>query len=183
MPVRYISDLHLYDLYCWEWRTQFSQSFKLFNSYLISHWNDVVDDKTVVIIAGDVGNCCQATFDVLHQLNGIKILVVGNHDVPWGDNIYRSDLFAGTHQFIENNGIYVQHFPEFDDDARKNNNYLIHGHHHGYETYNMIRARQQYLLDSCRYNCAADIVNYTPRTLQELILIKEKLIYKYADAI
>lgn len=175
MQVRYISDLHLYDLYCWDWRKGFDEDFNIFNDCLISHWNDVCDDDTMVIIVGDVGACCTMTFDVLKQLHGVKILVLGNHDSIWGAHAYRSDLFAGTHDYIERNGVYIKHHPEFTPQIRARNSYLVHGHHHEYDSYAMLRARRKYSLDTCRLNCAADLVNFTPRTLAELITIKEKM--------
>ena len=87
MSMRYIADLHLYDLYCWDWRNQFDKDFRKMNDYLIEHWNSVCSRDDKIIIAGDVGNCCEATFDVLHELNGMKILVLGNHDTTWGYNV------------------------------------------------------------------------------------------------
>lgn len=175
MQIRYIADLHLHDIYAWDWRKQYDNNFDIFNTRLIDNWNARCVDEDITIIAGDVGTCCDATFDVLKELKGNKVLVIGNHDIVWGDNLYRRDLFAGTHEYIERNGVYVQHSPKIPDIYRTRNNYFVHGHHHTYDTLKMQLARREYFNDVCRLNCAADLIGLTPRTLSELIVIKEQL--------
>lgn len=176
METKYIADLHLYDAYSEGWRNHLKLGLDGYAMLLIREWNSSVDDDDVVIIAGDIGKCCPMSMDVLKRLKGIKILVVGNHDLQWGQLLRDSTLFKGTHEFINNSGIFVSHKP----DVVKPNEcvYHIHGHHHQYDVPSMQSTLNQYARDTYRYNCASDLIGHKPRTLQELMLQKELLLEK-----
>lgn len=177
MQYRYISDLHLYDVDSVDWRPEFA-NLDVYAWHLLTNWNAVTDPDDIVIVNGDIGLCCKRTFDILNQLNGTKILVLGNHDIIWGQFIYSCGAFSGVHGAINSNGIYIQHIPEKLD---RDYTYFIHGHHHRYDMNGMLPALQQYARDTCRLNCAADLNNHRPCTLQELITNKEILLDKYKD--
>lgn len=148
-------------------------------SMFIDNWNSVCDVDTVTIIAGDIGRYCPKTLTCLQQLNGIKILVIGNHDVSWGSELYNAKYFAGTHEFIKDGGVYIQHTPCNID--MNGVNYFIHGHHHRYDVSGMQQELRRYARDVYRLNCAADLIGHTPRTLQELIFQKELLLEQYKE--
>ena len=177
MSTKYIADLHLYDSYSVDWRSYLSLSLDDYAKYLVQEWNNSTEDSDVVIIAGDVGHLCPMTLEVLQQLKGTKILVIGNHDVTWGNMLYDNRLFAGTHEQILNNGIFVAHKPDVVRPA--NCTYFVHGHHHTYEPLSMRSCLKDYARDTYRLNCAADLIGHRPRTLQSLILQKELLLEKY----
>lgn len=52
------------------------------NEQLIANWNAVVNPTDIVYHLGDVAFCCtmEEALAVMKQLNGIKHLIVGNHD-------------------------------------------------------------------------------------------------------
>ena len=172
MQVKYISDLHLYDSYSLDWRSDFRTLDEIAN-HIVESWNAFTAPDDIVIVVGDIGFCCPKTIDVLNKLNGRKILVKGNHDVDWGEKLYTCGVFSGVHDYIDNNGIYVQHIPDENTIARQ---YFVHGHHHRYDMPGMQRKLEQYARDTYRLNCAADLLDFHPQTITELILTKEVLL-------
>lgn len=179
MSTKFIADLHLYDYYSMDWRGYLERDLDGYASLLIDGWNSTTQDDDVVIIAGDVGHYCEMTVSVLQCLKGHKILIVGNHDLEWGEKLYSSGVFEGIHSSANLNGVYVQHKPDIEQTLRSNSRYFIHGHHHRYDMPNMQRALFAYARDIYRLNCAADLIKHKPRTLQELITQKELLLEKY----
>lgn len=175
MDFRYIADLHLYDLDSLGWRPEFP-TLDAYAENLIESWNAFTDPNDVVILNGDIGQYCPRTISVLKELKGTKILVLGNHDIAWGNAVYSCGVFDGVHNCIASNNIYVQHIPE---QIHMYYTYFIHGHHHRYDTPGMLPALQAYVRDTCRLNCAADLNNHRPCTIQELIVNKECCLEKY----
>ncbi|MCM1234393.1 MAG: hypothetical protein NC489_30195 [Ruminococcus flavefaciens] len=143
----------------------------------VSNWNRVTADTDMTIFVGDIGKQCPRTIECLRSLKGIKILVIGNHDVCWGQQLYDSSLFQGTHRSIWQQQVFVQHIPLVVDLVGVS--YYVHGHHHRYDLPGMQQELLRYSRDVYRLNCAADLIGHTPRTLQELILQKELLLEKY----
>lgn len=176
MQYKYLSDLHLYDSYSVDWRPQY-KSLDDYATVLINEWNKFTNPDDIVIVVGDVGYYCPRTIDVLSHLNGHKILVLGNHDVTWGDNVRTCGVFEGIHDSLYFNGTVVKHIPDYVYGSGYF--YYIHGHHHSYDSMSMRPHLLQYASDTCRYNCAADMNNNHPCTLQELILNKELLLDRY----
>jgi calcineurin-like phosphoesterase family protein len=142
------------------------------------NWNNFTNPDDIVIIAGDIGHYCPRTVDVLKKLNGTKILVIGNHDIIWGNNLYTCGCFQGIHTVIDTKDLYVEHIPEHLQGIKK---YHIHGHHHRYDMPGMQHTLKLYAADPYRLNCAADLNNNRPCTLQELILNKEVMLDKFQE--
>ena len=179
MSARFIADLHLFDVYSMDWRNHLVSSLDAFANMLIAEWNSVTDNDDIVIIAGDIGNYCSKTIDVLRMLKGKKVLVYGNHDVPWRSAKIEQTIFIGIYEELLTNGVYIKHRPEFDSEIRSKASYIVHGHHHYYHTLPMRNHLIKYANDIHRYNCACDLIGYKPRTLQELAMHKELLLDKF----
>lgn len=177
MQFRYISDLHIYDAESIDWRPEHF-SLDTYVMSLLDCWNAFTDEDDYVIIVGDIGHKCPRTIEVLKRLKGIKILVIGNHDLSWGRDLWTCGVFSGIHESIENNGIYVQHIPQ---PYSGNCQYYVHGHHHRYDAPGMQNALLAYARDTYRLNCAADLNGNRPCTLQELELNKAVLMDKYRE--
>lgn len=181
MATKFIADLHLYDVDSLEWRSELNMNLDQYATYLLENWNTFTDEDDLVIIAGDLGTYCTRTIEVLKRLKGKKILVRGNHDISWGGHAYDPSLFLGTHDYIMHNGIYITHIPEISESIREDVTYIVHGHHHRYDMPNMQIKLKQYARDIHRYNCAADLNNHKPCTLQELIVNKELILERAMD--
>ena len=170
MQYRYIADLHLYDPDSIDWRPNIS--LRDYAEKLELDWNRNVEQNQIVIIVGDVGTYCQQTVDTLLRLNGIKILVLGNHDLCWGKHLYSCHVFSGIYESIGSSDLRVVHIPP----KGRSNIVTIHGHHHDYFSPSMLRALKEYAADTYRYNCAADLIGNRPCTLPELQLHKALLL-------
>lgn len=182
MGLRFIADLHLYDKYSLDWRDYLNMSLDEYANYLVDNWNFFCHEDDVILVAGDIGHYCERTISTLRKLKGNLVLVVGNHDVEWGNYIYTCGVFKGIHEIATLfDDIYIKHIPEFSDIEMHKYRYLIHGHHHRYDMPNMSMKLNQYARNGKRLNCAADMNNNRPCTLQELILNKEVSLERYRE--
>lgn len=78
--VRFIGCLHLG--HEWMARHRGFQDSLHHDDYLIKEWNKVVNKKDLTYILGDVTMEKNEHYYLLDQLNGRKIVVMGNHDLP-----------------------------------------------------------------------------------------------------
>lgn len=107
------------------------KSIEEHDAYVIKQYNSVVGKDDLVYILGDVGFTPRDTLaKLVRQLNGRKILIVGNHD-RLKDNEYISMGFIEVirHPIFYNNNIILSHIPV---EECYNSRYTIcvHGHLH-----------------------------------------------------
>lgn len=78
--VRFIGCLHLGH----EWMARYRgfQDSLHHDEYLINQWNKIVNKKDITYILGDITMEKSEHYYLLDQLNGRKIIVLGNHDLP-----------------------------------------------------------------------------------------------------
>ena len=78
--VRFIGCLHLGH----EWMAKHRgfQDSEYHDDYLIQEWNKIVTKKDLTYILGDITMETHRHYHKLNQLNGRKIVVLGNHDDP-----------------------------------------------------------------------------------------------------
>lgn len=66
---------------------------------MIKNWNETVSNKDVVIHLGDFGlGKKEYIKDIIKNLNGKKILILGNHD-NWSEQFYRDAGFHTVSRF------------------------------------------------------------------------------------
>lgn len=171
MAVKYIADLHWYDAYSLEWRSKLDMTLDDFVDMCIEKWNECTSDEDIVVVAGDIGLECAKTINALRELNGRLVLVLGNHDAKWS-TMNLSRVFKNTVTMLRNDNVYVKHIPDVEV---PNGCYLVHGHHHAYNTVNMQKARLDYIRDTKRLNCCIDLNHYKPSTLLQLQMNKEEV--------
>lgn len=102
---------------------------------LIKNWNDTVTNKDVVIHLGDVGlGNKDYVAGIIKQLNGKKILIMGNHD-GWSEQFYRDAGFHTVSRFpIVYDGFYLMsHAPLILSETTPYFNF--YGHVHNDERY------------------------------------------------
>lgn len=125
---------------------------------MIRNWNKVVKGNDTVIHLGDVGlGNREYLGNIIKQLNGNKILVMGNHD-RWSEQQYRDMGFKTVSRFpILYNGFYLMsHAPLQLSESTPYAN--IYGHVHNDEKY----------VDTENSKCVSvERINYTPFLLFE----------------
>jgi len=69
---------------------------------IVAHWNETVGQNDYIYILGDLSfSNADRTTALVKRLNGIKVLVYGNHDKVIRNNRALRDMFAETHEFLE----------------------------------------------------------------------------------
>lgn len=126
------------------------------DAYLIKQWNKVISKRDTVWILGDITMEKTASYPLLLKLNGIKKVVLGNHDKPQHirDMLNYVSVVCGMYKL---KGAILTHCPIHESEIgrfKKN----IHGHVH------------EKSLDDDRYiNVSCDVVDFTPQPLDNLL--------------
>jgi calcineurin-like phosphoesterase family protein len=161
--VRFIADLHLSHT-SMATRRGFS-SIEEHDEYIIAKWNSVVNKRDITYILGDITMEKSAPYHLLDRLNGLKHVVMGNHDRRQDVRklLEHVESVAGMTQY---KGVILTHCPIHIMELDHRFKYNIHGHIHD---------KVVMLLDSCfeepdeRYHCVScERVDYSPKTLDEL---------------
>jgi calcineurin-like phosphoesterase family protein len=131
------------------------------NEFIISQWNRVVSKRDVTWILGDI-TMEKSNYEILNRLNGIKKVVLGNHDEPqhipellkYVNSV--CGMFKYKHKKFGN--MFLTHCPIHPSELNYRVTYNIHGHVH------------ENSLDNIRYiNVSCEAVHYQPKLLTELI--------------
>lgn len=136
------------------------------DEYIIDKWNKKVKKKDTIYILGDISMENKKAYPLLDRLNGLKIVVLGNHDNR--QNV--AELAKHVHNVVgcvSYKGYWLTHIPvhpmEFEYRLKGN----IHGHIHNLIVQKTVDGLQQ--IDD-RYICVScEHVDYEPKTLEELI--------------
>lgn len=123
------------------------------NEALIDNWNSVVTANDVVYHLGDV-LFGKANFPLLYRLNGIKKLIMGNHDqYATSEYLIHFTKVHGSYQF---DGNILTHIPvHVGQFVRYKMN--IHGHLHSKK-----------LEDARYFNCSCEQIGLTPISYEEI---------------
>ena len=145
---------------------------------MIRRWNAVVGPTDEVYILGDFCWQTERRWEtLLIQLNGIKTLIKGNHDITPSRT---RKLFADVNDYkeINDNGrkVVLCHYPIPCFNKHYYGAYHLYGHVHNSFEYNMME-HDRYLMEElytqpCKmYNVGAmmEEINYTPRTLDQIL--------------
>jgi calcineurin-like phosphoesterase family protein len=141
---------------------------------LIFQWNNIVGKKDVVYILGDITMETKKHYDLLDRLKGIKYAVLGNHDRRQDvrELLNYVDSVAGM---VDYKGFVLTHCPihPMEIGSCRGN---IHAHIHHENKLMEYEANKLYHDDTTqiktldKYYCVdAHLINYQPKTLEELI--------------
>lgn len=161
----YISDLHLFHNRILEKFNHPFSSVEEMHEMIINNWKNKVKADDTVYILGDVGMYHPKEIgNILNNLPGHKILITGNHDFK---NIHSGSykkVFDKITSYleIEDNGrnVILFHYPIEDWNGKYREYYHLHGHIHNNEDSLSQKER--------RFNVSAEVVDYTPVSLDEL---------------
>jgi calcineurin-like phosphoesterase family protein len=161
--VRFIADLHLSHANM-ATRRGFS-SIEEHDEHIIAKWNSVVNKRDITYILGDITMEKSAPYHLLDRLNGLKHVIMGNHDRRQDVKklLEHVESVAGM---VSYKGIILTHCPihpmELDYRYPKN----IHGHIHDKQVMKMLDGWE---IEDDRYICVScERVDFTPKTLEEL---------------
>jgi calcineurin-like phosphoesterase family protein len=161
--VRFIADLHLSHTNMATLRG-FS-TVEEHDEHIIEKWNSVVHKRDVTYILGDITMEKSAPYPLLDRLNGLKHVVMGNHDRRQDVRklLEHVESVAGMVQY---KGVILTHCPIHPMELEHRFGKNIHGHIHDKQVMMMLDGWE--VIDE-RYICVScERVDYTPKTLEEL---------------
>jgi len=124
--------------------------------HIISKWNSVVTKRDIVWILGDITMEKSGPYYLLDKLNGLKKVVLGNHDKPQ----HIPELLKhvnGVCGMIKYKGLILSHCPIHESEIGR---FSYNGHGHVHEN----------SLDDSRYiNFSCEAIDYTPQLLSNYI--------------
>lgn len=152
------------------------ESVEEMNETLIRNWNSVVSPEDHVYVLGDL--CYHSAYNVeyfLRQLKGHKYLIIGNHDKAFKDRHFdKKDLIWAKDYMELHDGehkIVLSHYPMVEWNGSFRGAIHLYGHIHNNTTNPAYRIMSQ--IDNA-YNVGADILDFIPRTLDEVITYNER---------
>jgi len=163
--VRFIADLHLGHT-----NMALKRGFATVeehDEYIIEKYNSVVSKRDVTYILGDVTMEKSAPYHLLDRLNGLKHVVLGNHDRRQDVRklLEHVESVAGMIQY---KGIMLTHCPIHPMELDYRFRYNIHGHIHDKQVM-LFHPDDPYQSPNPSYICVScERVDYTPKTLEEL---------------
>ena len=161
--VRFIADLHLSHANMAK-RRGFS-TVEEHDEHIITKWNSVVNKRDVTYILGDVTMEKSSPYPLLDRLNGIKHIVLGNHDRRQ-DTKKLFDYAESVAGMIQYKGIMLTHCPIHPMELEYRFNKNIHGHIHDKVVMKMLDGWE--VVDD-RYFCVScEQVDYLPKSLKDL---------------
>ena len=157
--VRFIADLHLSHANM-ATRRGFS-SIEEHDEHIIAQWNSVVHKRDITYILGDVTMEKSSPYPLLDRLNGLKHVVLGNHDRRQ-DVPHLLQHVESVGAMIQYKGVMLTHCPIHPSELEYRFNKNIHGHIHD----------KVVMLNGCpdpRYFCVScEQVDYKPKSLEDL---------------
>jgi calcineurin-like phosphoesterase family protein len=174
------SDHHFNHSQPFIWQARGFNSIDEMNEELIKRHNQLTTHNDEIYLLGDcmLGPDIQQGLSYLRRLNGVKFLVIGNHDTNARIDAYRaSGIFAdiqfGYRLHYKGMSFYLSHYPtltaNYDDDKPlKAKTINLCGHSHTNDKF-------QDFNNNLIYHCELDAHNYYPVPLDTIITdIKEK---------
>lgn len=169
--ILYISDLHLFhDRMIELCNRPFNDAAEM-NQAIIDNWKTKVCSNDTVYILGDVGMYhAKEIADIMNALPGKKILITGNHDKRNLKNAEFRRAFCKIKPYDEiwdkNRKVVLFHYPIEEWDGYFRDFYHLFGHVHNKDS--------QIQFHIQKFNVSADVIGFEPKTLDELIEIKDK---------
>lgn len=177
----YIADLHFGHHNIIRYDNRPFKTTEEMDDALIKNWNKAVSNEDCVWILGDISwYDDDKTVQIFKRLNGTKILIKGNHD-----NIKRNSELAkcftsiqdyAEFYFDKKNKVVMSHYPILFWNGQFRDSIHLYGHVHNSHQWNMCEnwideARQLQDIPMRMYNvgCMMEYMDYTPRTLEEII--------------
>ena len=180
----YISDTHF------GWTNKYDGRTLEHDKILKENWNSIVTNADNVYILGDIGKIgknadTERLIEIIATLKGKKTLIVGNHDSL--KDVRLKQLFVEVVPYKEiidnynglNHNLVLSHYPILMWNGQHKGSIHLYGHVHCTADDSMaehyFKQWEEYYLKPClaaNVGCMKPWMNYTPRTLDEIIAAK-----------
>ena len=172
--IYYISDLHIGHKNILKLSNRPFKNIEEMLEKIIENWNNVVKQDDDVYILGDMfyrfgGN----VKNIIRNLNGHKHLIIGNHDKQLLNDKAALELFYSVDYYKEikdtlygkDKFVILSHYPMCEWNGFYRNSIHLYGHIHNSinTTFKIMRNIPN------AYNVGADILDFTPCTLEQII--------------
>ena len=128
------------------------------NQHMVDQWNSVVKSKRdLVWVLGDVAMQNMDDLSFLHQMNGKKKLIMGNHDTEKVSRYLK--YFESVHAVVKKYGFVMTHVPVHPQElVYRTWKVNVHGHVH----------HEEKLLGHPYYCVNVDVRDFKPVSLNDL---------------
>lgn len=136
------------------------------NNKLIDNYNSIINNKDTVYILGDISFriSIEESNEYIKQLKGNKIIVYGNHDKNYNDNLFIKKTYFDVLKYNKQK-FCLMHYPMLSWPGSHQGSIQLHGHIHGkYEENVKNRLNGIY-----RYDVGVDANNYYPVSIEQII--------------
>lgn len=173
----YISDLHFGHKNVINLDNRPFKDIEEMEERLIENWNNAVSNKDEVYILGDIFWKKKDAERILPMLNGIKFLVLGNHDNSLNTELLKHFVWVKEIAYItdENKEIVLCHYPLAHWKNQTHGYIHLYGHiHEGrdsrpFENYKEMCKRAGIAFEAYNVGCMKSYMNYTPQTLENIL--------------
>lgn len=167
MEIFVTSDLHFGHKNIIKYENRPYDSIEQMDKDLIRKWNNTVATNDIVYILGDFSwYGGEKTNEILKQLNGKKVLIIGNHDYNFlKDKKFDATLFEEITYYKElkyNKKKYILfHYPIAEHNGKMQGYIHLYGHIHSMDL------ELENNLKPLAYNVGADRNNYKPINIEK----------------
>lgn len=182
MSIYFIADLHFGHKNVLSYDNRKFKTIEEHDNTLIENWNSVVGIDDEVFILGDVSwHNVTKTIEIIKSLNGIKHLIIGNHDKRLLKNREFQSLFAEISDYKEislpdGKGIVLCHYPIPCFNRHYYGWYHLYGHVHNSFEWNMMEHIKYEMQELYGHPCLMfnvgvmmDHMGFSPKTLKEIL--------------
>lgn len=183
MNVFFTSDLHFGHFNILRYDSRPFASIAEMDAEIVARWNSVVKNEDVTYILGDVSwRSDSETAELLKQLNGKKILIVGNHDDIRNIGEKSQKEFAEIHfgywEIFDkelHKKVILSHYPIHFWNGQRKGAIMLYGHVHNMLDHEAVKDAHKLVdallgIQSTMINVGCMHWDYTPQTLQQMLM-------------
>lgn len=180
---RFIADIHFGGKYVMVFDNRPFSTVEENDQTIIDNWNKTVNIDDTTYILGDVSDYnVTKTIERLKQLNGNKVLIIGNHCRKFLKNKFFRDCFIEIVDYKEldiedGKKLVLSHYPIPCFNGQFRGSYHFFGHVHNSNQWHMIEwfkriqeeERGEGTCNMYNVGCMLPWMDYTPRSFAEIV--------------
>jgi len=179
--VYYIADLHFGHTNAIKFDNRPFENIHMHDFTISTLWNETVKPDDDVYILGDISwYSADKTVDIFNNLNGVKHLIIGNHDHKLLRNQNVRDLFVEITDYKEikdeNKNVILSHYPIPSFNKHYYGAYHFYGHVHNSEEWRQMELVKRQMIEKLNKPCnminvglMMPYMNYEPKTFKDIV--------------